>query len=96
MSGSDAGLGPRVHCSLSTAVVAKPVAIRDFLQTDAVGVPHFLTAIAVHEDIFIIIFATSLAWLFILIFIGGLEEHGGVEVRNLGSFLDDIGGNDGA
>jgi hypothetical protein len=69
---------PRVEVALCFAVVAKPVAVRHNLETDTVGMPQFLTAIAVHENIFIVIFSAGLTGLIIVVFVGDLEEHGRV------------------
>jgi hypothetical protein len=39
------------------------MSVRDFLQAHAIGMPQFLTPIAVHQHIFIIIFFADLACL---------------------------------
>lgn len=52
--------------------------------------PHLLTAIAEHENIFIVIFSTHLTWCFNLFLFGELEEHGGVKIGDLLSVFNDI------
>lgn len=87
---------PRLHGSLHAAVFTEPMTVRNFLQADTVGVPHLLTTITVHQDVFVIIFATGLARLLIFIVIGDFEEHRRVEFSHLGALFNDIGGDDGA
>ncbi len=85
-------LRPGINDSLCTTVVAEPVAMWDFLQTGTVCMPQLLTAIAIHQNIFIVVLAAYLAGLVVFVLVGNLEEHRGVEFSNLGALLNNIGG----
>jgi hypothetical protein len=56
-------------------------------------VPHLLTTITEHQDVFVVILATILAWCIFLFLFGILEEHRWIDVGNLLTILDGIGGN---
>jgi hypothetical protein len=68
----------RINVALGSTVVTEPVSVRHLLEINTICVPEFLTAITVHEHVFIVIFTTSLARLVVVVFIGDLKEHGRV------------------
>jgi hypothetical protein len=72
------------------------VTVWNLLEANTIGVPHFLTTITVHQNIFIIVLAAILARCFIFVVVGNLKEHGWIQVGYLGFFFDGIGGQNGA
>jgi hypothetical protein len=53
--------------------------------------PQLVASITKHQHILIVILATCLTWLIVIVLVGYLEEHGGVEVCHLGAIFDNIG-----
>jgi hypothetical protein len=53
--------------------------------------PHLVASIAEHQDVFVIVFTTLLAWLIVVVLVGYLEEHRRVEICDLRAVFDDVG-----
>lgn len=66
---------PRVDFPLGPAVVTKPVAYRNFLEANTVGMVQLVTVITVHQHIIIVILLTDLAWLAVIDIINRFQQH---------------------
>lgn len=73
-----------------STTLAKPGGIWDVVHVDAVCVPEFAAAIAIHQDIFVVTFTALLANFIVFVFVGDFEEQGRVDLCDLCFILDCI------
>lgn len=66
---------PRIDVPLRSTVIAEPVTYWNFLETNTIGMKQSIAMIAIHQNIFIIIFLANVAWLRIIVVVDFFKEH---------------------